>query len=316
MSSGVECILCGGSAFFRRRIPKAVLEEAWDALGRKEWQSGDLQDTHLCECSRCELQFFHPFQAGGTQFYRAMSRRSYRRHVSWRWEHEQALSTILGRGVLSVLELGCGDGGFLELLDRNGVRAHGFDLNADERTKGGLRIWRGAIESAAIDGQYDCICAFQVLEHLEQPARVLEKAIGHLNAGGLLILGVPNREGITASMPERHKALDLPPHHASRWNATSLRMIGELFGLTVSSYAKEPLSYVHYMAATMAQLDPAAGANRSLARTLMSRIQRLILAAVGPLFYLRAREHLDGHGHLIVFERRPDEPGARQTTSP
>jgi SAM-dependent methyltransferase len=96
-----------------------------------------------------------------------------------------------------VLDVGCGDGGFLAALAARGWECHGSELSvvtaqrAAHRT--GLDIHAGSLDSAAFPpGSLDAASIWHVLEHLEDPDRVLRDCARWLIPGGLLLIAVPN----------------------------------------------------------------------------------------------------------------------------
>jgi 2-polyprenyl-3-methyl-5-hydroxy-6-metoxy-1,4-benzoquinol methylase len=99
------------------------------------------------------------------------------------------------RDAASVLDLGCGRGEFLSLLDEAGIEAKGVDVDADmvAYARGeGLEVEHaGAVEylEGVLDGSLGGIFAAQLLEHLPAPTvvRLLELTAAKLRPGGLLV---------------------------------------------------------------------------------------------------------------------------------
>ena len=86
---------------------------------------------------------------------------------------------------------------------------------ADERILGDLE------SPKAIDGHYDLIVCFDVLEHLRQPHLALKHMISALDDGGLLIIGCPNRSS-TKGLITR-----FTPHAFHVWYYKSIRGIAD-----------------------------------------------------------------------------------------
>ena len=93
-------------------------------------------------------------------------------------------------------------------------------------------------------GFYDRVCAFQVLEHIEDVGLFLSDMSRCLKPGGVLLLAVPNNESFIGNQPT--SALNYPPHHLGWWDPGSLRRIVEYFPLELIDLEYEPLQHYHY----------------------------------------------------------------------
>ena len=90
------------------------------------------------------------------------------------------LKTIIRKNNFSLLDLGCGDGSFVELCVKKGVNALGVDKK------------RGTfIESLRLNEKFDVITMFHVLEHVKNPNTILNKVKLLLKDNGLLVIEVP-----------------------------------------------------------------------------------------------------------------------------
>ena len=106
----------------------------------------------------------------------------------------------------SILDLGCGRGEFLKLLDERGFRGRGVDLNAQMvalcRDKG-LEAQRADILEALAgtpDGSLDGIFSSQVIEHVSAAhlERLVELAYAKLAPGGVVVLETINPASVFA----------------------------------------------------------------------------------------------------------------------
>jgi len=202
--------------------------------------------TTLSTCGRCEYGIFRPTVLGTDLFYQELSRMgSSWYYLPYKWEYQQALSD-LKRGN-KVLDIGCGQGFFLERCQDDGIVAEGIELNANAaaiaRAKG-FMVYEQMLDefSDKHKDHYDAVCLFQVLEHLEKPVDVVSQALKCINPGGLLIIGVPNMDGILKKM--RNLPANVPPHHVSRWTQKSLRSLAAKFDLKMVDIRFEPV-YQH-----------------------------------------------------------------------
>jgi len=112
-----------------------------------------------------------------------------------------------------ILDLGCGRGEFVALLEQHGMLAHGVDSNRHavaRARKHGLAVKHGDLFeelARARDNSYAAIAAFHVIEHLPfaQTAHLLRLALKKLKPGGVLLLETPNILSLRVAASEFHK---------------------------------------------------------------------------------------------------------------
>jgi 2-polyprenyl-3-methyl-5-hydroxy-6-metoxy-1,4-benzoquinol methylase len=97
-----------------------------------------------------------------------------------------------------LLDVGCGDGGFLEAARTAGFDCAGTELSAyaveEAGRRLGLPITAGPLRSIGYAaGSFDLVTMWHVLEHLEDPTNELREVYRLLRPGGLLFVAVPNR---------------------------------------------------------------------------------------------------------------------------
>lgn len=108
-----------------------------------------------------------------------------------------------------VLDAGCSTGAYVAELCRRGYDARGVDLLAHDEWRGPHAERFQRADAAALpfmDGSFDTVISFEVLEHTLDPARVLREY--HRVARKNLVLSVPNCE-----QPTEFKAAGLAYHH-------------------------------------------------------------------------------------------------------
>ncbi|MBN2118154.1 MAG: class I SAM-dependent methyltransferase [Anaerolineales bacterium] len=103
-----------------------------------------------------------------------------------------------------VLDIGCGGGLFLSLLQREGVQTTGIELS-DSRaqyaaTKHGLEIHKQPIESdfwqKGYRDHFDAVTLWDVIEHVNYPFQTLGCAANVLKPGGVLLIDTPCRDSL------------------------------------------------------------------------------------------------------------------------
>src|SRR5258705_9232599 len=163
------------------------------------------------QCSVTGLYFFMPNNVdGSSEFYEALQ------HFDWyymleKWEHQITIKKL--KPASKILEVGCAEGGFIELCTKYGHEATGIELNRNavlKATKKGLPVYEKNLHELASEKEncYDCICSFQVLEHISRPKEFIDSCIKLLKPGGKLIFCVPNSDGVLAT---DYSLLDMPP---------------------------------------------------------------------------------------------------------
>ncbi len=96
-----------------------------------------------------------------------------------------------------ILDIGCGDGQFLNLLKRRGWHEFGLDHSKEAvnraRDRLNLNVVHGMAEDMDFpDNYFDVVVMWGVIEHLKNPRKALEKVSKVLRRGGLVLLYTPN----------------------------------------------------------------------------------------------------------------------------
>lgn len=133
-----------------------------------------------------------------------------------------------------LLDVGCGDGGFLRLARALGHDASGieFDAAAAALAQGhGFEVFVGGVELAPITPHsIDQITLSHVIEHLYDPVAMLRRMRAWLKPGGRIWLQTPNIDSAGAhAFGANWRGLE-PPRHLVMFNAASLRFALERAG--------------------------------------------------------------------------------------
>ena len=112
-------------------------------------------------------------------------------------------------GFTRVLDIGCGHGEFLQLLQEHGHEAVGIDIDpamVATCRQLGLTAYEGDAGDwlAGQETQFDAIFSSNVIEHLEaqQVQRWIRQAYDALRPGGMLLIGTPNPESLIVQFHE------------------------------------------------------------------------------------------------------------------
>lgn len=95
-----------------------------------------------------------------------------------------------------LLDIGCGYGHFLKIMEGRKWRAEGIDPSpntVEHAGKEGLNVVRTTIDESLLpEHSYQAITMFYVLEHLTDPLKALNKVYRSLAPGGTAVIRVPH----------------------------------------------------------------------------------------------------------------------------
>lgn len=234
----MSCPLCRAKA--SRSVGSLDLTVALNAMGIRSAvdavASRPVDRVDLLECNDCDLQFFSPGVVGNSNLYTELAEGSY--YQPLRWDQRVALAHV--HPDARVLDVGCGNGTFVGNAAKVGAQAVGLDFvpppaSFPHEQASHIRAEAELDDKVFADianrfGVFDLVTAFQLLEHVGDPLKLVERAAQLVRPGGLLVVSVPNRKRFEIDPVQ---ALDCPPHHQTRWTTRSLRALGQQAGLPV-----------------------------------------------------------------------------------
>jgi SAM-dependent methyltransferase len=109
-------------------------------------------------------------------------------------EHVQHILRLQRLGVKRLLDFGCGFAKFLEMCRLFNLDAVGVDKSHGRRSGADLEVFSDLSE---VQGSFDAITMFEVLEHLYEPMDIVIALKARLNPGGVMIVEVPDTSGVT-----------------------------------------------------------------------------------------------------------------------
>ena len=126
-----------------------------------------------------------------------------------------------------LLEIGFGDGSFLETMAKKGWEACGIDISeaavALASDRPGIKVEWGDILERAYDSEtFDLVVLRNVLEHMKDPAAVLDEVRRIMKTGGELCIIVPNIESIEARIGGENWFHRDPEYHLSHFSPATL----------------------------------------------------------------------------------------------
>ncbi len=109
---------------------------------------------------------------------------------------KQIENIVLNSKISSFLDVGCGNGYFVKLLQEKGVFSLGIDISENLLkkfySKGNLRIVANGVSIPFKSNTFDFILASQLIEHIPDYKRFLLECYRLLKGNGYLLITVPN----------------------------------------------------------------------------------------------------------------------------
>jgi SAM-dependent methyltransferase len=131
----------------------------------------------------------------------------------------------------TILEFGCGAGGFgvrlAGLAEYVGVEPDpaSFELSRAAIVPAGGTVLNGTAADLSANSRYDLVCAFEVLEHLEDDKGILAEWAEFIRPGGHFLMSVP-------AWPHRFGPLDEQAGHFRRYTPEQVLDLLASAGLT------------------------------------------------------------------------------------
>lgn len=158
----------------------------------------------VVRCPACDLRFVTPQPAAG-ELERAYGEAYYtpwrgpearRRRALWR-RRLRIVRGAGGRGPL--LDVGCGDGGFLAVAREAGFEVQGTEFSpyaaAFVRRTHGIEVRQGELQATGLPADaFATVTLWHSLEHARDPLGVLRAVHRVLRPGGLAVVAVPNAD--------------------------------------------------------------------------------------------------------------------------
>jgi 2-polyprenyl-3-methyl-5-hydroxy-6-metoxy-1,4-benzoquinol methylase len=306
-----KCPLCGSAdTFCETRINTGSIlglyGKVWRELVRHELQGKAW--IYVYHCRSCFLCFFEPKTPGSPAFYKSLQ--------SFEWyylkdkaEYEMAKKWISPN--MRVLEVGCGAGWFAKrLLLTKYTGLEYSESAAEEATNGGLDVRTQSVQEYSLTHQsaYQVVCAFQVLEHVVDLTSFIAACVDCLEPGGLLIYAVPSDDSYLQFL--QNAALNLPPHHLTRWPDKTLEAITRSYPVDLVAIEHEVVSDIHLRTCVSTMIkrrldllfcQKGAIVDRSISARLLGRCSNLLARWIASIF---EDEAFRPKGHTVIATYR------------
>lgn len=195
------------------------------------------------------------------------------------------------------LDIGASTGVFVQCARRAGFDAEGIDFTpaaVEQAQAQGIPVHCSTIEAYEPGYLYDNITAFDVLEHVLDPAGFLNSLHRLLKPGGTFAIAVPNQRSVSQRLMGRHWFYYIPEEHLYYYHPNCMRQLLSNAGLYMAKWAPEmkPLSF-NYCLIWMKDRYP-------LVHKLISPLSTLVGERLGELSIPLPV------GDMIVLGQRPN----------
>ncbi len=193
----MKCVLCNHDSFENiSQIDTKTSEKLRVSLCL---QCGLIQQNPLPTTQELKTYYSHNYRLDYKKAYIPEPRHIYRAGKIALQRYESMQNTGVDQG--SLMDVGAGGGEFVYLMGKLGFKSQGIEPNigysAYAKKEYDCDIKTGELND--IDGTYDVITLFHVLEHLASPLLAFEKLYALLNPHGMLFIEVPWIEAKDAS---------------------------------------------------------------------------------------------------------------------
>jgi 2-polyprenyl-3-methyl-5-hydroxy-6-metoxy-1,4-benzoquinol methylase len=224
------CPDCGSSTVKRGAIPQYQF-----FAGRNV--STTLQTSDLYQCTRCSLAFRWPsldkqnldalYQTGSIDAWNSTPSA----RPDWNFAERFILKNISGGR--KILDVGCFNGDFLAII-KNSYSCAGIEINSvavERAIERGINII-GSNFSDLI-GDFNCITAFDVIEHVESPRQFIKNCLDHIVSGGYLIISTGNADSFSFKLMGSKYWYAVVPEHIAFISPTWFNWFSNDLGFTV-----------------------------------------------------------------------------------
>lgn len=206
-----------------------------------------LGEYTLYKCPDCSVEFWHPMQAVPEKdFYETSKMYEFVKKRPLAWYHRQFIDAPpANNGML--LDVGFGQGEFLDAVRSRMPAIEYWGVDVAERN---VRMAResyglGRLHAGSLDAfldtqkkQFNVVTAFEVIEHVPDPAAFVASVARALKIGGIFALSTPNLDRFGGS----GEGWDFPPNHLFRWNSATIVRLLEANGFRVIRVIEQPFT--------------------------------------------------------------------------
>jgi 2-polyprenyl-3-methyl-5-hydroxy-6-metoxy-1,4-benzoquinol methylase len=262
-------------------------------------------------CLDSDLRFFYPTITASESFYEKLQKFDWY-YLDEKEEYKYASQYI--KSSHSVLEIGSGKGAFAQKIASQNYIGLEFSQTAMKLAKQNkITIINQSIQQHSVDfpETYDVVCAFQVLEHIGDPAFFIEASLKSLKSGGLLIYSVPSADSFISLA--KNNILNMPPHHVTWWSDKCLEYVSQKYNLKIIEIYHERLSDIHkrwyvstLVCMSLYELLNISKGNLLIEKRLIHQILSKLAGLIGRILVLGLKDERvlpRGHSVTVIYQK-------------
>lgn len=144
-----------------------------------------------------------------------------------------------GKATGIMLDVGCGTGAFLHAMKDSGWGVEGLEPDAEASAialrKYGIHTKHPSALFSLLEGSYDAITLWHVLEHVHDLQAYCAQLKKLLKPGGVLFVAVPNYTSYDAVKYNEHWAAYDVPRHLYHFSPAAMKQLMQQHGLSIRS---------------------------------------------------------------------------------
>jgi len=195
----------------RNKSDKVFLDASYDQnkLSQESYSSRKIPEYmsyKLKECSTCSIVYASevPNLCLSSEYNNAIFKSEGEAEDAsityFKYIKKEILSNRVTKKNINILDIGCGNGFFLNLLENDGYRlCEGIEPSIEainNNNNNNIKIHHGLFDNIELDNKYDLITCFMTLEHIEDLNSFITKAKKILNKQGTIVFVVHNYESL------------------------------------------------------------------------------------------------------------------------
>ncbi|MHB0866075.1 MAG: class I SAM-dependent methyltransferase [Thermoleophilia bacterium] len=187
-------------------------------------------------------------------------------HPGWRARLDFLIFYLPSALTGTLLEVGCGSGEKLAILQDLGWQVEGVDFDpgaVENAKKKGLKVHLGTLEKQQFpEGHFDVVVMSHLIEHVHDPRFLLDECRRIIRPGGRLVVITPNAESLWSGFFKESCLSVDPPRHMRVFTLPSIKTMVINAGF-----------HVRNISTTVRGADGLFSASRSIQRTGRSTIE-------------------------------------------